>query len=197
MSSVTDSSHQPVTYTWIMWRGRVYGELASTCTYWYTLQSILKRHSTFLCVLFCFFIESSLQDSCGDKVPNQGFDRHIKPTETLNHSREHAVAAKGSAPIWWVQGRRESEERYETNWGFIGKRFWIRVLNPLPIFSIQRHFPSPKLVGDQFILKCFSNSVDLCLFESWPCALKWRGDCQSLRNSFFSSICKKKKSSLN
>ena len=64
-------------------------------------------------------------------------------------------------------GRTESEKHYKTNQGFIGKGFWIRVLNPVPISQYKEYtILMPKLVGDQFILKCFSNSVGLCLFES-------------------------------
>lgn len=58
---------------------------------------MLKRRSTFLWSQ-CF-LESPLWDSWRDKGPNQGFDRHIKHTEMLNHSSEHAVAAGGSVPI--------------------------------------------------------------------------------------------------
>lgn len=51
----------------------------------------------------------------------------------LNHSSEHAVSARGSATIRSAQGGTDSEEPYETNWGFIGKGFGTRFLNPSPI----------------------------------------------------------------
>lgn len=44
-------------------------------------------------------LESPLRDSWWDKGPNQGFDRRIKDTEMLNHSSEHAVAARFSISV--------------------------------------------------------------------------------------------------
>lgn len=47
----------------------------------------------------------------------------------LNHSSEHAVAARGSVPIWSARGEGENLRSITKQ----GKRSWIGGFDPLPV----------------------------------------------------------------